>query len=285
MVDNNSRDRTAEVCRAFSSRLPLRYLFEKRQGKNIALNTALEVASGDLFLFTDDDVTPCRNWLLAYQVGVERWPDHNVFCGPIRCRWPNRMPERMRCFRARWLKFGEIQLDQDEGSMPEVIFPNGANYAVRAMYFRRGLRFDGQLGPKREARIAGGEADLLRRLRRAGERFIYLPEAEVVHRIKPVEVTSIRLIRRAFWFGRGVVRTWTDDMSRWRRFLGVPTWMVRRLPAHVLVEWKAALPAGYRWGGSWVDASFLVQTVFYELGKLYQLSRDWRHGAHRAREV
>src|SRR5687768_2828620 len=59
IVDNNSSDETRLVVESFRERLPLRYLFEPRPGKNYALNKALsEVELGDVVVFTDDDVTP-----------------------------------------------------------------------------------------------------------------------------------------------------------------------------------------------------------------------------------
>ena len=56
VVDNNSTDGTREVVLGFAGRLPVRYLYEPRQGKTLALNRALAEAQGDLLLFTDDDV-------------------------------------------------------------------------------------------------------------------------------------------------------------------------------------------------------------------------------------
>ena len=49
VVDNNSTDHTKEVIKSFTDRLPIRYLFEPRPGKNCALNKALnEVSFGEI---------------------------------------------------------------------------------------------------------------------------------------------------------------------------------------------------------------------------------------------
>ena len=66
VVDNNSKDQTREVVEGFAGRLPLRYLFEPRQGKTCALNLALKEAKGDLLLFTDDDVRLDPGWLASF---------------------------------------------------------------------------------------------------------------------------------------------------------------------------------------------------------------------------
>ena len=53
VVDNNSTDGTRSVVSKLSDRLPVRYLFEKRPGKNCALNFALDsVELGDIMAVT-----------------------------------------------------------------------------------------------------------------------------------------------------------------------------------------------------------------------------------------
>lgn len=64
MVDNASKDRTAEVIQSAQlSNFKVRYLHESRVGKSNALNTALAAAQGEVLLFTDDNVVPARDWL------------------------------------------------------------------------------------------------------------------------------------------------------------------------------------------------------------------------------
>ena len=58
LVDNAGNDETASIARTFFSSLPVKLLVEKTPGKNNALNTALDHASGELFIFTDDDIIP-----------------------------------------------------------------------------------------------------------------------------------------------------------------------------------------------------------------------------------
>ena len=67
VVDNNSNDETKEVCSQLMGKrtLPLRYIFEKRQGKSFALNTAIRTANGNILAFTDDDCIVDPHWLTA----------------------------------------------------------------------------------------------------------------------------------------------------------------------------------------------------------------------------
>src|SRR5947208_6862714 len=65
VVDNNSSDDTRAIVEDAAGRGPFRveYVFEPRQGKSFALNTAMERARGDVIALTDDDVIPSRQWL------------------------------------------------------------------------------------------------------------------------------------------------------------------------------------------------------------------------------
>lgn len=65
VVDNNSTDDTASVVDDVSrrSRIPIRYVFERHQGKGFALNTGFARARGDVLALTDDDVRPEPDWL------------------------------------------------------------------------------------------------------------------------------------------------------------------------------------------------------------------------------
>ena len=53
VIDNGSTDDTPQVLREFSSRLPLRQIYEPNAGKSNALNRALcESPLGEIVLFT-----------------------------------------------------------------------------------------------------------------------------------------------------------------------------------------------------------------------------------------
>src|SRR4051794_13307883 len=67
VVDNNSTDATVDVVRARARAfpVPLRYVFEPRQGKSCAMNTGLEHSRAPLIAFADDDVNVSVQWLRA----------------------------------------------------------------------------------------------------------------------------------------------------------------------------------------------------------------------------
>src|SRR5687767_10831562 len=67
VVDNNSSDgtRTVVESRRASYPVPLRYLFEPRQGRSHALNAGITATRSTYLLVTDDDVRVEPGWLMA----------------------------------------------------------------------------------------------------------------------------------------------------------------------------------------------------------------------------
>ena len=65
VVDNNSSDRTAEVCETFANESGFRYVSEPQQGLSFARNRGLEEAKGDLVAYLDDDVLVSSGWIDA----------------------------------------------------------------------------------------------------------------------------------------------------------------------------------------------------------------------------
>src|SRR4051812_26304053 len=74
VADNNSSDDTRAVVErlAASAPVPVHYLFEATQGKSHALNTGLKRCTGEVVVFTDDDVCVPAGWLEAACEALER---------------------------------------------------------------------------------------------------------------------------------------------------------------------------------------------------------------------
>lgn len=82
IVDNGSTDSTPEVVRRFADRLPVTYVLEPQAGKSRAVNAGLRRVTGDLILFTDDDILPPAGWLRQYSAAAASQPDYDVSAGP-----------------------------------------------------------------------------------------------------------------------------------------------------------------------------------------------------------
>jgi glycosyltransferase involved in cell wall biosynthesis len=208
VIDNNSSDGTASVMNEFRDLLPLTCLREVKAGKNSALNKALrEHPMKELIVFTDDDVTPDKDWLSAIASVTVRRPDVAVFGGRIRVDWPQGAEPPWA--RADWIKaFGFSHHDRGEAetyySPPAC--PFGPNYWIRRRVLATVPFFDETIGPRPGNAIMGSETSFLMDLHRHGFAMLYCPAAQVEHRIEAEKCTVPSLRRRGFRFGRGQVR-------------------------------------------------------------------------------
>jgi len=91
VIDNNSTDDTRAVVdrHAADFPVPLRYVFEARQGRSSALNTGIAAAGADVLTFTDDDVRVADRWLNGACGALLSPADPSIrFAGgPVRPRW------------------------------------------------------------------------------------------------------------------------------------------------------------------------------------------------------
>jgi len=213
VIDNNSKDNTKEVVESFVNKIPLRYLFEPRPGKNCALNKALdEVELGEIVVFTDDDVTPQTDWLKQIVETTGRWPKYDVFGGAIYPIWPDGQPPK-------WLGAGPEcagyglrghgqNISEKECLYSQKNAPCGANMWVRKKIFNNGSRFNVSIGPSPGIYITGSETSFLYRLQKEGYNSIFSAYPAVGHRIQRELLSHAKIRRRAISMGRGSVRTW-----------------------------------------------------------------------------
>ncbi len=172
-----------------------RYLAHGRPlGINVARNSAIDAASGELLCFLDDDVEAWPGWLEAMLAAAREHPGHEAFGGPIR---PRLEGSRLRACGREPLPLTSLDLG---GSDREAEFAWGANLAVRRSALERIGRFDPALGG------AGDEEDWQRRLRSAGGRIRYVAAAGVDHRRAGADARVRALSRAAFHRGRAARR-------------------------------------------------------------------------------
>jgi GT2 family glycosyltransferase len=164
------------------------------RGINVARNTALEAASGELLCFLDDDIEAWPGWLDALLGAGRDLPGHEAFGGPIR---PRLEGSRLRACGREPLPVTSLDLG---GEDRDAEFAWGANLAVRRSAFERIGPFDPGLGG------AGDEEDWQRRLRAAGGRVRYVAAAGVDHRRAGTDARLRALSGAAFHRGRAARR-------------------------------------------------------------------------------
>jgi glucosyl-dolichyl phosphate glucuronosyltransferase len=226
VVNNNSRDATDAIVDSFAGRLPVKRLFEPRQGKSYALNLAVQEARGDYILLTDDDALVDTEWLRSYRDAFERWPNAAVFGGPVEPCFEGTPPHWLE---QAWAKIACAYATRDWGDKEVRLHservPFGINMAVRRDAQTRYL-YDTSLGPRPGISLRGEDTAMVRAMLAAGLEGRWVPGAKVRHYIPRARQTTRYL--REFFFGQGerYGRQLTD--SDGAILFGKPRWLWRQ---------------------------------------------------------
>lgn len=260
IVDNNSTDDTRRTVesRQEAFPVPLRYLFEPRQGKSNALNSGIGATSADIILFTDDDQRVADDWVDESCATLAKHPELGYAGGPVLPLWDAPVPP--------WLS-----LDHPEVLGPLGLFDygsemfifeerrraaGGGNLAVRRAVFDRTGGFNPQLGRTGDSLLGQEQAEFYCRTRDAGMQGIYVPAMKAYHHVPPSRMTKSYFMR--WWYWRGVSRSRLDrmhavtedgvDLTRVPHIIGVPRFIVTDA-ARLALKWLIAavtLSAGLR---------------------------------------
>jgi glycosyltransferase involved in cell wall biosynthesis len=222
VVNNNCTDATDAVLASFTGPLPLRRLVEPNQGVSHARNRAIQEASGDLLLWTDDDTRVDRDWLTAYVAAARAWPHGAFFGGSIQpwyaCEPPTWVRANLETLQGM---LGIRDFGPQESPFPGDEVPYGANMAFRRWVFEN-WRFNVHFGRLGTDRLLGGETTLCAYLRQRGLQGIWVPAARVLHVIPPDFLTLASVRRHFVNYGRTLVRL-GDSHRTW--FLRYPRWL------------------------------------------------------------
>lgn len=234
VVDNGSKDHTSQLVRDFQPGfpVPLRLLFEATPGKSHALARALEVASGEVLAFLDDDVNVERNWLSVVR-DTMRDPDIALMGGRVVPRWEATVPEWMRVAPSQHARLGAplglldyprevVQLDA------RTVL--GANMAVRRQVFDAVGGFATHLGKLRGTLLSGEDHELCLRVQRAGFRAVYVPDAVVHHWVPAERARFAYFVNWFYWSGitNAILDEDSGASSKGRSLAGLPLYLAKR---------------------------------------------------------
>ncbi len=269
VVDNNSKDATPQVATHFCELNParFRYLFESKQGKSFALNTAIRASRGDILAFVDDDVTVEQNWLhnLTACLQDREWAGAGGRILPPK----DFSPPSWLALEGPWSQGGVVCAQFDMGDFPVELkdaVPYGTNMAFRKEMFETHGHFRVDLGPRPGSEIRNEDTEFGQRLLIAGERLRYEPSAVVYHSILEERLNK-RFIRE-WWFAYGRSRVREKGLTRatvWgipRYYLSLPSTALRVLLPQVM-RWLSASNPHKRFRlqcTAWVTAGVMAET-------------------------
>jgi glucosyl-dolichyl phosphate glucuronosyltransferase len=229
VVDNNSRDMTPAVVDAFSktSRVPVRYVFEARQGVCLARNRGIEQATGSVIAFTDDDVLPAGDWVAGVSAAMDRWNADGVG-GRILPHWEAPPPRWLAQNRRLLGYLALMDIDQSQLlTFPTKVWPEvwGANMAFRRRLFERVGVFDPRRGNIGGKLFRGEEVELVNRALEQGLRIAYDASLTVLHRVGRERMRRKYFRKLLFDIAEGEVPF--RPAVTGRTFRGVPLWWYR----------------------------------------------------------
>ena len=257
VIDNNSPDHTREIVERDipSFPVPLRYAFEREQGRSAALNCGFRLAQGDIIVTTDDDVRVEPDWLDRVEAGLASQRCDYVG-GRVLPLWGAEPP--------RWLPKTNGQLWAviallDYGRTPLQFgrrVPLGVNMAMRKSAIDRIGGFDPRIGRKAGTLLGQEVREWCLRAHAAGLTGFYIPDLVVQH-IIPADRLTKQYFRRWFYW-RGISRamlyaeTGLDmekpeqtalDFSTVPHVAGVPRYMFRSAAKALRESIAAAIKA------------------------------------------
>jgi glycosyltransferase involved in cell wall biosynthesis len=268
VVDNNSRDATAQVVAEFSktTAIPVRSVFEPLQGLSRARNRGIQAARGAIIAFTDDDVIPAPDWIVQVAAAMDRWNAHGVG-GRILPRWETPPPEWLTQNRQLLNYIAVMDVETSRLlALPLAARPQvwGANMAFRRELFERVGGFDPQRGIIGTTLFRGEEVDLITRALAQGLRIAYDPRVTVHHRIGSSRMRKAYF--RKFMFDNAQFRSLTEAGISGPSFLGAPLW-----------SYLVALYRFVRWARFWVcrrPGAFDQELAWWAI--MGELSGHWR---------
>ncbi len=239
IIDNASKDETPEIIRheIARGRLPLVHLHEPLTGKSRALNSAMAKSTGDLIVFTDDDVSPTTGWLTAYYEASQKYHWIEGFGGRVLPLWEEGAAPS-------WLS------DELESSLPDALFcrcdmgeteklfadqgvPGGGNAALKRDAIKKMREFREDIGPGTLFPYAE-DTEYFRRLYRGGGHYVYLPSALIYHKNPTYRMTKSHVLRRTYHCARSEVQI--HDLTEVKRFCGVPRYLLKQAGERLLLS-------------------------------------------------
>lgn len=237
IVDNASTDeRTAELVATYAAK-DARFVYarEPRPGLSCARNRGLQVATGDVVAYTDDDVAVDADWVGAVTRAFGRNPKVACVTGLVcTASIGSRAEAYFDARAASWSSRTEPELfDLVDHTRADLLYPysagiygTGANVAFRRQSLLDIGGFDEALGAGTRTR-GGEDLDMFVRVLRAGHTLAYEPSAVVWHHHRADDAA---LLRQMYAYGTGL----TAYLAKLVIEPGTRLDVLRRIPLGVL---------------------------------------------------
>ncbi|WP_439506471.1 glycosyltransferase [Sediminibacterium sp.] len=205
VVNNNSSDNTAIVCKEFIANhqdAQFIYLNESNQGASFARNTGAAIAKAPLLCFMDDDAIAHPNYLLLIIDFFKHYPDAGGLGGRIIPKYIPSEPEWMSHFVSSLV--GNFDYSKEITIFSPNKYPLESNMIIKREDFNLVNGFNTALpGVKGTLRIGGEGKEFFLKLKALGKIIYYHPDIIVDHIVETEKLTPEYMYRVASGIGRG----------------------------------------------------------------------------------
>jgi len=211
LISDGSESVYESMCADYGNRSDVRVGYNKtNRGLSFSRNHGIELATGEIVAFVDDDAIPEPDWVERL-VTAYRERSAIAVGGKMTPIWidedPNFLPEEFY-----WLVGVTHRGFPDE--VCEVRNTNGSNMSFRSMVLEELGGFNEDLGRIGDRQVQGEETELaVRMYEQYDQRMWYIPTAKVGHKVFGYRTDRLWLLKRAFWQGysKRVMSTFVDD--------------------------------------------------------------------------
>jgi glycosyltransferase involved in cell wall biosynthesis len=205
VVNNNSTDNTAAICRQFIAEHPdfqIRYLEEPKQGASFARNTGAKKVRSPLLCFMDDDAIAEPDYLERIVNFFLQHPAAGGLGGRIIPKYIPQEPVWMSHFVSSLV--GNFDYSETVCEFSANKYPLESNMIIRKIDFDAIGGFNEALpGVVGTLRIGGEGKDFFFRLKALGRKIYYDPNIRVQHIVETKKLTREYMYRVASGIGRG----------------------------------------------------------------------------------
>lgn len=203
IADQSMDTQTKTMVRSFRNKR-IRYSRYLKTGKSIALNALCKKATGDIYVFTDDDCIASTTWLSSLVHAYQSNPDVDGVFGRVEPYLPKKHA-RQSCPSVFQKKTRAITTDKHSIHYKSVGMGNNMSFQKRVV--QQAGAFLPWLGPGAAYGFTGGdESEYIYRVLRLGKKLLYEPSVLIYHDrwMTPEEEERLQTTYSrglyAFWF-------------------------------------------------------------------------------------